>query len=219
MDFLNTIKSLDTELLLFVNGLHNSFFDELMYTFSQIFVWIPFYVSVLYLIIISHKKKDAVWVILSFVLCIVIADQVSSGIIKEAVQRLRPSRNPALEGIIHIVNGYTGGKYGFVSSHAANSFGFALLSSLVFKQKTYTTFVFIWAVIVSYSRIYLGVHYPFDILGGMVVGVMAALIAYFALKKLQPSSLQGSGEIPVTIPNSVLGLSVAGIIIYALIEM
>jgi len=69
---------------------------------------------------------DAVWVILSFVLCIVIADQVSSGIIKEAVQRLRPSRNPALEGMIHIVNGYTGGKYGFVSSHAANSFGFAL---------------------------------------------------------------------------------------------
>lgn len=215
MDFLNTIKSLDTELFLFVNGLHNSFFDELMYAFSQILVWIPFYVSALYLIIISHKKKDAVWVILSLVLCIVIADQVSSGIIKEAVQRLRPSRNPALEGMIHIVNGYTGGKYGFVSSHAANSFGFALLSSLVFKQKTYTTFVFIWAVIVSYSRIYLGVHYPFDIFGGMVVGVMAALIAYFTLKKLQPSSLQGSGEIPVTIPNSVLGLSVAGIIIYA----
>ena len=215
MDFLNTIKSLDTELFLFVNGLHNSFFDELMYTFSQILVWIPFYVSVLYLIIISHKKKDALWVILSLVLCIVIADQVSSGIIKEAVQRLRPSRNPALEGMIHIVNGYTGGKYGFVSSHAANSFGFALLSSLVFKQKTYTTFVFIWAVIVSYSRIYLGVHYPFDIFGGMVVGVMAALIAYFTLKKLKPSSLQGSGEIPVTIPNSVLGLSVASIIIYA----
>jgi len=70
-----------------VNGLHNSFFDELMYAFSQIFVWIPFYVSALYLIIISHKKMDAVWVILSFVLCIVIADQVSSGIIKEAVQR------------------------------------------------------------------------------------------------------------------------------------
>lgn len=219
MDFLNTIKSLDTELLLFVNGLHNSFFDELMYAFSQIFVWIPFYVSALYLIIISHKKMDAVWVILSFVLCIVIADQVSSGIIKEAVQRLRPSRNPALEGMIHIVNGYTGGKYGFVSSHAANSFGFALLSSLVFKQKTYMTFVFIWAVIVSYSRIYLGVHYPFDILGGMLVGVMAALIAYFALKKLKPSSLQASGEIPATIPNSVLGLSVAGMIIYALIEM
>ncbi|MCE5330717.1 MAG: phosphatase PAP2 family protein [Bacteroidales bacterium] len=219
MDFLNTINSLDTELLLFVNGLHNSFFDELMYTFSQIFVWIPFYVSVLYLIIISHKKKDAIWVILSLVLCIVIADQVASGIIKEAVQRLRPSRNPALEGMIHIVNGYTGGKYGFVSSHAANSFGFALLSSLVFKQKTYTAFVFIWAAIVSYSRIYLGVHYPFDILGGMVVGVMAALIVYFALKKLQPSSLENSGEIPVVIPNLVLGLSVAGIIIYALIEM
>jgi formyltetrahydrofolate deformylase len=105
-------------------------------------------------------KKQSWLVILALIVCIIIADQVSSGLIKEMVHRLRPSRNPDLENMVCLLKGYRGGKYGFVSSHAANSFGLAMLTSLFFRSRKYTIIIFLWATIVAYSRIYLGVHYP-----------------------------------------------------------
>lgn len=140
------------------------------------------------MLLLSIGNVDAIWVILSFVLCIVIADQVSSGIIKDIVQRPRPSHANELQGLVHLVNDYRGGKYGFVSS-SHNTIGFALLSSLLFKRKLYSYVIFIWAILNAYSRIYLGVHYPFDVLGGAVVGVLAALFCFWALSKFRPTVL------------------------------
>ena len=107
MELIQSLNLFDTELFLFFNGMHNSFFDGFMYAFTQIFVWIPLYASVIYLLI-KTKKYDALWLILFLVLCIVICDQISSGFIKNTVQRLRPSHEPSLNGIVHLVNGYTG---------------------------------------------------------------------------------------------------------------
>ena len=138
MDLIQSLNLFDTGLLLFFNSMHNSFFDGFMYGFTQILVWVPLYISVIY-VLIKTKKFDALWLILSLVLCVVICDQISSGIIKNTVQRLRPSHEPSLNGMVHLVNGYTGGRFGFVSSHAANTFGFALLSSLLISRKAFFT--------------------------------------------------------------------------------
>ena len=186
IDFLNTF---DTQIFLFLNGIHSAFFDEFMFAFSGRWIWIPFYLSLLY-IFIRNWKKESIWIILALILCIVLADQISSTIIKNLVQRPRPSHAEELDGLVHIVNSYRGGKFGFVSSHASNSFSLALFCSLLFRNKVYTWVLFLWAAVTAYSRIYLGVHYLGDILGGIIVGVFAALFCLFLLKKFRPLVLQ-----------------------------
>lgn len=225
---LEALNTIDTTIFLFLNGLHSAFFDSFMYTFSDKWVWIPFYASLLF-VFIRYWKKEALWIILALVLCIVIADQVSSGIIKQLVQRPRPTRAEELEGMVHIVNGYRGGRFGFVSSHAANSFGLALFCSLLFRKKIYTWILFLWAVLTSYSRIYLGVHYPFDILGGIIVGCLSALLCYWLLRKFRPeipkykeysqSCTTTLQKISYTIPLWILGLTTAVIVIYSAITV
>jgi undecaprenyl-diphosphatase len=114
----------------------------------------------------------------------VLTDQLAN-LVKLVVERVRPSREPELAGMVHHVKGYLSGGFSFVSGHASNVFGFALLSSFILKQRAYTWSIFVWASVVSYSRIYLGVHYPLDILGGMVLGMGVALIVYAILRGFQ----------------------------------
>ncbi|OIP84262.1 MAG: hypothetical protein AUK44_03195 [Porphyromonadaceae bacterium CG2_30_38_12] len=182
MEIIHTISALDKQLFLFLNSFHNGFFDLFMSAVSAKIVWLPFYISLLY-IIIRSLGKQSIWVILTLILCVVIADQVSSGIIKNAVQRLRPSHNPDFENFIHLVNGHKSGLYGFVSSHASNAVGLATLSALLIRNKSYSITVAIWAGIVMYSRIYLGVHYPLDVIGGATVGALVAFALYVILQK------------------------------------
>lgn len=218
MYILESLKAFDTNLFLLLNGLHSGFFDGVMFAFSAKFTWIPLYISILYVIIKQWKSKS-VWIIAALVLCIVICDQVSSGIIKDLVQRPRPSHAENLKGLVHLVRDYSGGRFGFVSSHAANTFGFALLSSLIFRRKSYTISIFSWAAITAYSRIYLGVHYPFDILGGMIVGVSAAIFLFWLLKKYRPNVLHSGkkiSDLETIIPEITLGISLIGIIFYSL---
>lgn len=218
---IDTLKLWDTNLFLFLNSLHAPFLNGFMSAISEKLTWIPLYISVVYIVVL-HWKRQAVWVVLALILCIVIADQVSSNFIKDFVQRPRPSREENLKEYIHLVHNYTGGRYGFVSSHAANAVGFALLSSLLFKRKSYTIPIFIWAALTAYSRIYLGVHYPMDILGGAVVGVLSAMLCFYVLKKYSPiqSHVYGNNSIaekPKTrIIELVLYLSFAAIIIYSI---
>jgi undecaprenyl-diphosphatase len=220
MNVIDSLKLLDTNLFLFLNGLHSSFFDEFMYVFSEKLTWIPLYVSVLY-IVIKFWKSKSLWVILALVLCIVISDQVSSGIIKDLVQRPRPSHAENLKGLVHLVNNYGGGRFGFVSSHAANAFGFALLSSLLFKNRTYTIAIFCWAFLNAYSRIYLGVHYPLDIFGGILVGILSAILCFFVLRKFRPlvvnyqNATSETNKIKTVIPVFTLILSVIAILVYS----
>jgi undecaprenyl-diphosphatase len=221
MNFLETLNQRDANLFLLINGLHTSFFDGFMWAISAKLTWIPLYLSVLF-VVIKNWKKDAVWIILSLILCVVLADQISSGIIKNLVQRLRPSHTAELEGVIHLVRGSRCGLYGFVSSHAANAFGFALLSSLLLKFKPYTLAIFFWAVLTAYSRIYLGVHYPFDVVGGAVVGVCSALVCFLMLRKIFPAILQTPKDYSIEessiiqVPTVILCISFAAIIVYSL---
>lgn len=115
-------------------------------------------------------------------LCVLIADQVASGFCKPFFERLRPTHDPELKDILHIVNDYRSSLYGFCSSHASNTFGIATLTCLLFRNKCYSALIFSWAALNCYSRMYLGVHFPLDIVCGALVGVAAGYISYCLYK-------------------------------------
>lgn len=175
---MNEILELDKEWLIYINSFHAPWLDPIMFWITKTEMWIPLYVFLLYLIIKTYKTKS--WIVLIGVgLTILIADQVTASIMKPYFARLRPSHDPALDGIIHLVNGYKGGLFGFASGHAANTFGIALFFWLTFRLRyRWIAFMFIWAALMTYTRMYLGVHYPFDILVGSIVGLIAGFVAF-----------------------------------------
>ncbi|HDP74936.1 MAG TPA: phosphatase PAP2 family protein [Bacteroidales bacterium] len=162
------LVKLDTDLFLFLNGLHSPFWDSIMQFASEKLTWLPLYLLLIYLIARKHKW-NALWWLLAIAVVVLLADQLSVHLFKNVFQRLRPCHNPDLSGVIHLA-GSCGGKFGFVSSHAANTFGVAVFLSMLYKNRWATIGVLIWAAFVSYSRIYLGVHYPADLLVGGLLG-------------------------------------------------
>ncbi|MBR6284982.1 MAG: phosphatase PAP2 family protein [Muribaculaceae bacterium] len=181
---LTYLDSLDQQLLLTLNGFHNAYFDMVMWLVSSRLSWLL--ILLVFLSVLRDKGwRSAALAILAVALTVLLADQVSSGLIKHLVERPRPTHEPALGGLVHIVNGYTGGAYGFVSSHAANAFGVALIIGLMMRSRAALWAMMVWAALQCYSRIYLGVHYPGDILGGMVVGLLAAAFIHWLWNKAQ----------------------------------
>lgn len=168
------LQHFDTELFLLMNEKHNAFFDVIMFWASDKLFWIPFYAVLLFFLIKTYKKFSA-YILLAIGITIGLSDQIASGLIKNSVKRLRPSHEPSLMPLIHLSKAGPGGMYGFVSSHSANAFG--LLTFLFFllpsKYKWLKIILFCWALLVSYSRIYNGVHYPSDVIGGAIVGILS----------------------------------------------
>lgn len=188
---LEQLIHIDTEILLAINGWHAPWADRLMWIISAKATWIPLYALLIGLLVWRYRKpasrsmkwlqKVPVCVVLIVVIAAAIglADFIASGILKEWVARPRPTRVPELEGVLHLVNGYRSGRFGFVSSHAANTMACALLFSLIWRNKIATIGLMLWVAMNCYSRMYLGVHYPTDILGGLIVGSLVAVAAYW----------------------------------------
>ena len=190
------LMSLDREFFLYLNGFHTPWLDPVMLFISNTLAWLPLYVFLLYLIIKDYGNDT--WFVLSgIVLTIILADQVTSTFMKPYFGRLRPSQDPTLETLIHLVNGYKGGKFGFASSHAANTFGTATFLFLLFgKKRKWIPVLFLWAAIVTYSRIYLGVHYPGDILVGSLVGMLAGVAGFKFFQWLKKLSDKRKARLP-----------------------
>lgn len=173
------ITGIDSSIFFAINGLHAGFADDIMMFISHKLVWIPFYILLAYLAIRKAGLINGILIILCVAAAAGIADWICASIIKPYVERIRPAslQNP-WNHLVHIVNGYRSGGYGFPSCHAANSFVLATLFSLVFRHRTMTAVLFIWAFAVGYSRIYLGVHYPGDVLAGATIGSVIAYAIY-----------------------------------------
>ena len=166
------LKDFDADFVLFFNGLHTPFLDSLFFTISKTFVWIPLYLLLLYYVFRFYKHKS--WLVLICIaLLITVSDQFASGFVKPLVLRYRPTHNEFISPMIHLVHGYAGGLYGFISSHAANVFALTTFITILFKEAKlrWLWILWIWATIVSFSRIYLGVHYLSDVLGGAISGM------------------------------------------------
>ena len=119
---------------------------------------------------------------LFIILVITLADQTSVHLFKNVFQRLRPCHEPALENLVHLVNNKCGGQYGFISSHAANTFGLALLTLLWIKKRWFTALMITWALLVAYSRVYLGVHYPLDVMVGGIWGAGCGWLVFLLFR-------------------------------------
>jgi undecaprenyl-diphosphatase len=167
MEWLQNILEVDKELFLSLNSLHNPFWDTIMLMVTRKETWIPFYVIILYFIIKNYRSK-ALPIIIVLTITILASDQISV-ILKDSIQRLRPVHDPVIGPLVHNVL-RKGSQYGFVSSHAANGFAIFAFTASIFKNRNYWYLLLFWAILFSYSRIYSGVHYPLDILGGAVLG-------------------------------------------------
>jgi|WetSurMetagenome_2_1015567.scaffolds.fasta_scaffold00677_9 undecaprenyl-diphosphatase len=163
------LERLDQQLFLFLNSINSPFWDQVMYAVSGKVIWAPLYLSILIYLGIKYKRKFLI-ILLFIIVAVALADQTSVQLFKNIVQRLRPCHEPSLEGLVHLVKGECGGKFSFVSSHATNSFNIALISLLFIKKRWYTISIILWAAIIGYSRIYLGVHYPGDVICGSLLG-------------------------------------------------
>src|SRR5512133_3576124 len=170
------LEHLDQQFFLFLNSFHTDFLDPVMYAISGKLIWAPLYAAILTYLAIREKRKF--WLILLFVLAAVILADQGSNLFKFTVKRLRPCHEPDLAGLVYTVKGKCGGMYSFISSHAANSFNVALISLLFIKKRWFTISIIIWASVVGYSRIYLGVHYPGDVICGSILGAFVGWSVY-----------------------------------------
>jgi len=185
---LERILEYERDFFLWLNGNHNSFWDSFMWIYTGQIVWIPVLLVFIFLLFYKQDWKESLLIVLSFVLIIFLCDKISSAICKPYFMRFRPTHHPDFMDYVHTVNDYRGGKYGFISGHATNAFGFATFSLLLFRNRLFTISILIWSTLMSYTRIYLGVHFISDIIPGLLVGMLFGFCIYklyvFLLVKL-----------------------------------
>lgn len=181
---METLQHFDEQILLWINGQYNIVFDQVMIFASGKLTWVPLYLVLLYLII-KRYRQFSIAILFAIASTLVLTDQLSVHLFKEVFLRLRPCYNPELQELIRAITG-CGGQYGFVSSHAANSVGLITFLFFTYKPmpKWLSTILILYALMVMYSRAYLGVHYPFDLLGGALLGILCGLITGWLLKKI-----------------------------------
>ncbi|MDR0386209.1 MAG: phosphatase PAP2 family protein [Prevotellaceae bacterium] len=161
----------DTELFVAINGFHCGLFDHVMRMFSSIPLWIPLYLTVIFFMLRRKPVWKSVVAVAALGISFALSDQLSVHLFKNVFERLRPCHVEELKPVIHSLEG-CGGQYGFISNHAANAFCFAMFTACFFKNRYFTVAILFWAVCVSYSRIYVGKHFPLDVVCGAAFGIV-----------------------------------------------
>ncbi len=181
---LDKLNLWDQAAFLFLNGMHSPFWDQVMHWISGKYSWMPLYILIIGYMVYRFRWKS-ILIILLVVLLVTLSDWTSVHLFKNVFHRLRPCHNQDISHLVHLVNNHCGGKYGFVSSHAANAFAVVGYTSLIIRNRYYTYGIILWAIIVGYSRIYLGVHYPGDVLGGAMLGLIVGYLVYLIFKFIE----------------------------------
>lgn len=179
------LLQLDTRIFLAINGWNSEVWDGIMWWISGKTTWWPFYLALI-LFMVWKKRWQLVLMLLFIILVITLADQTSVHLFKNTIQRLRPCHEPSLQGLVHLVNNKCGGSFGFISSHAANTFALALLTLLWIRKRWFTILMIFWALLVAYSRVYLGVHYPGDVMAGAIWGAACGWLVFVLFKRILP---------------------------------
>lgn len=173
---------MDTAITLFFNGSDNLYLNGVAMLATKAWMWIPFYIALLYVLVREHNFRQLMFIIGGLLLCVLIADQVASGICKPLVARLRPSHEPSLHEVIDVVEGYRSGSYGFFSSHASNTASIAVYLALFFRKRLTVVTLAAWCLLNCWTRLYLGVHYFGDILVGLLFGALVGATLYYVVR-------------------------------------
>lgn len=186
MSLWQQLDTVDRHAFLAINGAHTHTLDVVMEGVSEMILWFPLYAFFLWLIIKRHGDKALLWSLPVIALMILLSDKGSVLLFKENVQRLRPCHEPALTGLVHLVYKECGGQYGFISSHASNHFAIAVFMIGVLRStpRWAVAALLLWAALIAYSRVYLGVHYPGDVLVGALYGIMIGSLGAFIFRRV-----------------------------------
>lgn len=185
---------LDQHLLLLLNGSSSLFLDHLVMTLTNGLTWIPLYVALLYTVIRTEADARRVLFVLAAAgLCVMLAGTLNDTFVKPVVARWRPARDPFIGPLVDTAFGYRGGRFGFFSSHAANTFSVAFFFSLLLRRQIATVTLIAWSLLNCWTRLYLGVHYPGDILVGLLWGSVVGYSVYWIFSLLQ----QKTGFAPI----------------------
>ncbi|MCH5310554.1 MAG: phosphatase PAP2 family protein [Prevotella sp.] len=191
MDF-TPIIDFDKHLLLALNGSHSLWLDNMAHILTTATTWIPLYVALLYMVIKCNDNMRQVFMIICAVgLCVFISGSLNDMFVKPMVERWRPSHDPEIGMLVDTVNGYRSGNYGFFSSHAANTFSIAVFFSLLVRSRLLTISLISWSLVNCWTRMYLGVHFPGDIMCGLLWGGIVASVVYYVLFRIIGGKTRG----------------------------
>jgi undecaprenyl-diphosphatase len=191
---LERILDIERDAFLWLNGGHTPFWDSFMWLYSGKTVWIPAAALILFMLFYRKNPKESLLILLFLALALTLCDQFASSVCKPLFTRLRPTQHPDFMNVVQTVYNYRGGKYGFISGHAANAFGFATFTLLLLRDRWYACAILLWAVIMCYSRIYLGVHFISDIVPGMIAGALFGFLCYRLYLLVRTKGLKRVGD-------------------------
>lgn len=177
-DTVEAILPIERDFFLWLHNSHSPFLDSFMWIFTGKIIWIPLVVALAFLIFYKERWQKSLLLFISLILVATLCDQIAASIIKPLFERYRPTHHPDFKEYITVFNNYRGGRYGFISNHACNAFGVSTFLVLLFRYRPLTIAALSWAILNSYTRIYLGVHFLSDILGGMLVGTTIGLLVF-----------------------------------------
>lgn len=184
MDF-SKIQDMDMQVLSLFNGSDNIMLDQMVQILTSGLTWIPLYVMLFFVVMRNNETMGQIALVVgSAIFCVLFADGLVDGIIKQLAERWRPSNDPTFKYMVQVVDDIRPKGYSFCSAHAANTMSLAVFFSLLIRSKMLTIILVIWSLINCWTRLYLGVHYPSDILCGMIIGIIVGILVYLLYYKI-----------------------------------